>query len=78
MYALRTDPEQTWSYSVLEKIRVDVDAMRQKECARLQHLFALKLLQKVQEPVKDPRFKKAPKAKGKDNRWAKRKGKKGR
>ena len=74
MYALRTDPEQTWSYSVLEKTRVDVDAMRQKECARLQHLFALKLLKKVQEPVKDPRFKKAPKGKGK----GKRKGKKGR
>jgi len=78
MYALRTDPEQTWSYSVLEKVYVDVDAMRQKECARLQHLFALKLLKKVQEPVKDPRFKKARKGKGKGKRKGKRKGKKGR
>ena len=73
MYALRTDPEQTWSYSVLERIRVDADAMRQKECERLRHLFVLKLLQKVQQPVKDPRFKKAPKGKGK----GKRKGEKG-
>ena len=65
MYALRTDPEQTWSYSVLEKVYLDVDAMRQRECERLLNLFVLKLLKKIQEPVTDPKLKNARKGKGK-------------
>ena len=51
IYALRSDPEQSWSYSVVEKIRVDAEAMREKELKRLEYLFALKLLKNVMEPA---------------------------
>ena len=73
IYALRADPEQTWSYSIIEKIHMDAEEMREKETRRLMDLAALKLLKKAQAPARDPKFK-ANKKKGKGKRKGKGKG----
>ena len=57
IYALRSDPGQSWSYSDVEKIRVNAEAMREKELKRLEYLFALKLLKKVMEPAQTSKNK---------------------
>ena len=61
IYALRTEPEQTWSYMVLGKTRIDPEEMRRKEVERLELLFAAKLLEKLSTPAVDPKFKKQSK-----------------
>ena len=49
IYALHTEPEQTWSVNVNERAHLDVEEMRNQEADRLVCVHALKLLKRATE-----------------------------
>ena len=57
IYALRAEPDQTWTYMVQEKLKIDQEEMQRKEVDRLETAFALRLLKKMTEPAANPKFK---------------------
>lgn len=75
IYALRADPEQTWSVNVLDKVRLDAEEMRSLEAERLERMHALKLLKKMTEAAAKPAGARKGRGKGRRKGRGKARGK---